>query len=248
MRTTTSGVRPVQAVAAVSAGAACAAGATIPRRVAAAAFATALTLLATAAGVAQAGDAVEPFHPARYSQQPTECDRLASHPDDPNRVAEGRERKEIDLPKAIAACEAAVRAEPKNPRLNYQLARVYGYSGQGEKALPYRRAATDADYPQALFVVGYITLLGMNKQPQDTCAGAELIRRSAHQGRLAGQLGFVHYVVTGRFDGCPVKKDAAEMQGFLDAAKKQVGGEYYKSLLVEQLERQLQARAAGAAG
>jgi hypothetical protein len=220
----------------------------IPRRFAAAAFATALTLFAAAAGVAQAGDGTEPFDPTRYSQQPTECDRLASHPDDPNRVAEGRERKEIDLAKAIAACEAAVRAEPKNPRLNYQLARVYGYSGQGEKALPYRRAATDADYPQALFVVGYITLLGMNKQPQDTCAGAELIRRSAHQGRLAGQLGFVHYVVTGRFDGCPVKKDAAEMQGFLDAAKKQVGGEYYKSLLVEQLERQLQARAAGAAG
>lgn len=200
------------------------------------------------AAPAWAADAVQPFDPSRYSQQPTECDRLASHPDDPNRVAEGRERRDIDLPKAIAACEAAVRADPKNPRLNYQLARVYGYAGQGEKSLPYRRAATEADYPQALFVVGYITLLGMNKQPQDTCGAAELIRRSAHQGRLAGQLGFVHYVVTGRFDACPVQKDAVEMQGFLDAAKKQIGGDYYQSLLVEQLERQLRARAAGAAG
>jgi tetratricopeptide (TPR) repeat protein len=200
-----------------------------------------------AASTAAAADAVRPFDPSRYSQQPTECDRLAAHPDDPDRVAEGRARKDIDLPKAIAACEAAVAAEPKNPRLNYQLARVYGYAGQGEKALPYRKAATDADYPQALFVVGYITLLGMNKQPQDTCAAAELIRRSAHQGRLAGQLGFVHYVVTGRFDACPVKKDVAEMQGFLAAAKQRIGGDYYQSLLVEQLERQLQARAPRAA-
>ena len=189
-----------------------------------------------------------PFDPARHSQAPTDCDRLAAHPDDPNRVAPGRARADIDLPAAIAACEAAVRADPRNPRLNYQLARVYGYSGQGGKALPYRKAATDADYPQALFVVGYITLLGMNEQPQDTCAAAELIRRSAHQGRLAGQLGFVHYVVTGRFDGCGVRQDAAEMQGFLDAAKQQLGGDYYKSLLVEQLERQLRARVAPAVG
>ena len=217
-------------------------------RIAVHAACTAAACAAVFAAPARADDAAKPFDPARYSQQPTECDRLASHPDDPNRVADGRERKDIDLPKAIAACEAAVRADPKNPRLNYQLARVYGYSGQGEKALPYRRAATDGDYPQALFVVGYITLLGMNKQPQDTCAAAELIRRSAHQGRLAGQLGFVHYVVTGRFDACPVKKDPTEMQGFLEAAKQQLAGDYYKSLLVEQLERQLQARGAGAAG
>lgn len=208
----------------------------------------AAAVVAAVGGPAWADDAVQPFDPARYSQQPTECDRLAAHPDDPNRVADGRERKDIDLPKAIAACEAAVRADPKNPRLNYQLARVYGYAGQGEKALPYRRAATEGDYPQALFVVGFITLFGMNKQPQDTCGAAELIRRSAHQGRLAGQLGFVHYVVTGRFDGCPVTQDVAEMQGFLEAAKKQVGGDYYKSLLVEQLERQLQARTPRAAG
>jgi hypothetical protein len=206
--------------------------------------ALALAITSGALAAAPPSDAAaRPFDPSRYSQEPTECDRLASHPEDPHHVAPGRERAEIDLPKAIAACEAAVKADPKNPRLNYQLARVYGYSGQGEKSLPYRKAATDADYPQALFVVGYITLFGMNKQPQDTCAGAELIRRSAQEGRLAGQLGFVHYVVTGRFDACPVRKDAAEMQGFVEAAKRQLGGDYYRALLVEQLERDLKARA-----
>ena len=201
-------------------------------------------VLCLAAAPAFAADA-KPFDPKAYSQEPTECDRLAAHPDDPHRVVSpGLERKAIDLPKAIAACEAAVKADPKNPRLNYQLARVYGYSGVGEKAIPYRKAATDADYPQALFVVGFITLNGMNKQPQDTCAAADLIRRSALQGRLAGQVGFPHYVLSGTFDQCPVRKDWAELQRFLDAAKAQIGGDYYQGLLVENLTRQVQARAA----
>ena len=200
---------------------------------------------APAAPAAAPAAAAQPFDPTRYSQEPTECDRLAAHPEDPNRVVSpGLERKAIDLPKAIAACEAAVKADPANPRLNYQLARVYGYSGQGEKAIPYRRAATAADYPQALFVVGFITLNGMNKQPQDTCAAADLIRRSALQGRLAGQVGFPHYVLAGTFDRCPVRRDWAETQRFLDDAKSQIGSDYYQGLLVDTLSRQVQARAA----
>jgi TPR repeat protein len=189
------------------------------------------------AGLASAA----PFDPTAFSQDVTECDRLASHPEDPFHVAPGRSRSEIDLPAAIAACEAAVKADPKNPRLNYQLARVYGYSGVGEKAIPYRAAAVDADYPQALFVVGYLHLMGLNKQPQDTCRAGELIRRSAQQGRLAGQVGFVRWALAGRFDDCPVPRDPAEMLGFLQAAKPQAGSDFYKSQLIEVLEEQLRA-------
>jgi hypothetical protein len=42
-----------------------------------------------------AGPAAAPvvrFDPSKYSQAVTECDRLASHPEDPHRVAPGRER------------------------------------------------------------------------------------------------------------------------------------------------------------
>jgi TPR repeat protein len=183
-----------------------------------------------------------PFDPSKYSQTVTDCDRLAAHPDDPYHVAPGNERKDIDLPAAMAACEAAVKKDPDNPRLNYQLARVYGYSGMGEKAIPYRAAAVDADYPQSLFVVGYLHLLGLNQQPQDTCRAAELIRRSAQQGRLAGQVGFVRWSLNGTFAGCPVRQDPAEMLGFLEAAKSQVGGDFYRSQLVDLLTEQVQAR------
>jgi len=186
-----------------------------------------------------AATAVVRFDPSKYSQAVTDCDRLASHSDDPHHVAPGRERPEIDLPKAIEVCRAAVQADPKNPRLNYLYGRVLGYSGRGAEALANRQAAVDADYPQALFVIGYITLFGMNQQPQDTCKAAELLRRSALQERVAGQLGFPRYVLAGMFDACPVRKDRQEMLGFVAAARKQFKGDYYQGLLADMLEEDL---------
>ncbi len=182
---------------------------------------------------------LRPFDPSTYSQQVTECDRLASHPDDPHRVAPGLERPQIDLPKAIEACKAAVARDPGNPRLNYLLGRTLGYSGRGAEGLGNRKVAVDADYPQALFVIGYMSLTGMNQQPKDVCGGAELIRRSALQGRIAGQLGFPRYVLSGLFDACPVRKDKTEMLGFVAAARKQSKGDYYQGLLADMLEDDL---------
>ena len=182
------------------------------------------------------------FDPSKYSQAVTECDRMASHPEDPYRVAPGRERPEIDLPKAIEVCRAAVKADPKNPRLNYLYGRVLGYSGRGAEGLANRQVAVDADYPQSLFVIGYITLFGLNQQPQDTCKAAEMLRRSAQQERVAGQLGFPRYVLEGRFDACPVRKDTQEMLGFVAAARKQFKGDYYQGLLADMLEEDLKKR------
>jgi TPR repeat protein len=196
-----------------------------------------LTLFAAAGGIstARAGDATQRFDPSKYSQVPTACDVLASHPDDPNRVAPGRERTEIakDFPGAIAACRSAVEREPANPRLQYQLARVLGYSGQGELAMPHRAKAVEGRYPQALFVVGFLYLTGQNENPTDPCRAGELIRESAIEGRIAGQIGFPRYAMQGLFDGCGVKVERTEMLGFLDAAAKQVAGDYYRTMLVE---------------
>ncbi|MCP5327077.1 MAG: hypothetical protein R3E75_05870 [Steroidobacteraceae bacterium] len=211
-------------------------------------FALAFCGLLMSAGVSAAVSAetaaapIAKFDPSKYSQTVTECDRLASHPEDPNRVAPGRERSEIDLPKAIEACRAAVQADPKNPRLNYLFGRTLGYSGRGAEGIANRQAAVEADYPQALFVIGYITVFGLNQQPKDVCKGAELIRRSAYQDRLAGQFGFPAYVVAGLFDKCPVRKDKQEMLGFIAAARKQIGGDYYQGLLADRLEAEIKAR------
>lgn len=178
------------------------------------------------------------FDASRYSQSATGCDRLASHADDPFRVAPGVERSDIDLPAAIAACELAVARDPANPRLRYQLGRVYGYAGQGEKAVEHREAAVAADYPQALFVIGYLHLEGLNKARKDPCRAASLIHRSALYGRFAGLVGYPMWVMQGRFAGCATSQDPKELQSFLDTAAAQTT-DFYKQSLIGELRSKL---------
>lgn len=185
-------------------------------------------------------DSIGVYERADHDRTVTECDELASHPDDPEAVAPGLRRPEMDLPAAVEACRAAVEADPDNPRLNYQLARAYGYSGMHEAGQPYRDAALAAGYPQSLFVVGYIRLIDWDGRGAEPCYGGELIRRSAEAGRFAGLVGFPHYALSGMFEGCeayPVIDDA-EMLGFLDEAEAATG-DFYRSALITQLRARI---------
>jgi len=194
--------------------------------------------------IAAGAQAWEPlrFDASAFSQTPTECDRLAAHPLDPHKVGVGVSQSGVDLAAAIPACEAAVAADPANPRLRYQLARMYGYSGQGHKAYPHRDAAVAADYPQALFVVGFLHLTGMNQQPLDVCRAGELIYRSALYGRSSGLVGYPRYVLQGLFDDCDVPMRRDELLAFLEHARSLYGGDYYRGLLVDVLGEQVRAR------
>jgi hypothetical protein len=200
-----------------------------------------VTVLPPAALPASAAEAPR-YDATRYSQVPTACDLLAAHPDDPGRVAPGRTQKQIaeDYPGTIAACRSALERDPENPRLHYQLARVLGYSGQGKLAMPHRARAIEARYPQGLFVNGFLYLSGQNENPQDVCRAGELIRASAIEGRLAGQVGYPYYLLKGTFAGCPgPQPDQAELLVYLDAAQRQVGGDYYQGLLIDLLRSQV---------
>ncbi len=181
-------------------------------------------------------DQIGAYERGEYDRSQTECDRLAAHPNDPERVGEGVSRGDMELDTAIAACEAAVEADPENPRLNYQLARAYGYSGRHAEGQSYRDAALGAGYPQSLFVVGYIRVTGWDGRGADPCYGGELIRRSAHAGRYAGLVGFPHYALQGAFEGCEdhPRIDRAEMLSFLETAGERADG-FYQAILVEQL-------------
>jgi tetratricopeptide (TPR) repeat protein len=170
----------------------------------------------------------------------TECDRLAAHPDDPNHVLPGLERVQMDMPKAIAACRRDLAKDPDNPRLRYQLARALTYSGNVAEALPLIERTVEQNYPQSLFVTGYLYLTGAYDAPKDPCRAGELIRASALAGRLAGQVGFPKYYLDGRFKGCPVKQDRAEMVAFLEAAVKSKP-DYYPLLLADELLRTFRA-------
>lgn len=170
----------------------------------------------------------------------TKCDELAAHHSDPERVTDGVTQEAMDKPAAINACLIALKTDPENPRLNYQLARAYGYSGLHEDGDPYRVKALNAGYPQSLFVVGYIRIEGWDGREPDVCYGGELVRRSAEAGRFAGLVGFPHYVQTGRFQNCDTYPviEQEQMQQFLDRAETQAA-DYYQRILVKSLKANL---------
>jgi hypothetical protein len=195
------------------------------------------TIALAAIATTQPSDAPLRWNPAAWSSAITPCDRLAAHPSDPDKLVPGVSQAELlaagaDL--AIRACEEAVAADPQNPRLNYQLARSLGYSGRGNEAQTYRDKAVAGDYPQALFVVGYVYLTG-NGAPKDVCKAAPLIRRSALAGRFAGLVGYPHYVATGTFAGClEVPVNVPELIAFLERAKAHSeNNDYYRGILID---------------
>lgn len=182
----------------------------------------------------------EDYDFGRWSQDVTECDRLAAHGRDPGHVAAPVTRGEMDKEAAIAACLEAVEADPENPRLNYQLGRAYGYSGRGEEAMPYRMAALEADYPQSTFVIGYIHLIGQTID-QDTCRALELWQRSAHYRRLAALISLPRHYLRGDFDECGIEIPPADLRAYLEEARA-VSSDYYVGMLVEELLEKVSAR------
>ncbi len=171
----------------------------------------------------------------------TSCDRLAANPEDQDIIAPPVPRERIDLPKAIAACDAEVVLHPDNVRARYQLSRVLAYDGQGERANAEMKRAADEGYRQAQFVYGLLIDRHRPGASADPCVVEEYWLRSARAGRQAARVSYVRHVLNGRFDACQVRATPAEMKGFLDAAVTDSGG-YYDRLLLKDLAARLAAR------
>lgn len=181
------------------------------------------------------------FDASRYSQTVTECDRLAAHTEDPNKVSPGVSEAKMDLPAAIAACKADLARDEGHPRLQYQLGRALTYAGRIDEALPHLQKAVDLAYPQAQFVLGYLLLDGRFKAPTDPCRALDLIRASAVQNRMAAQIGLAAWDLDGHFAKCSTRPTRAELLRFLDAAKAQKP-HFYPGLLIDDLKRQLNGK------
>ncbi len=175
----------------------------------------------------------------------TACDRLAAHPEDPDRVAPGVATKDVDLPTAIAACtveaEKAAPASPDYARLHYQLGRVFFYDQQTQKALPPLERAAAAGSEQAQFVLGYVIDEGLQGIPPNPCQVEDLWVRSARAGRLAAQVTYPHHVLRGRFAGCRIQATPEEMGAFLKTAAARPDNNYYQGLLIAVLQAELAA-------
>lgn len=171
----------------------------------------------------------------------TACDRLAAHPEDPDRTVSGVATADVDQPAAIEACEADLSSDPGNPRLTYQLARVYFYNGRSADAVATMEKAADAGYRQAQFVMGALITNNRPDASDDVCDAEMWWAKSAKGGRLAAQVSYVRHVTKGLFDGCTLNASNDEMVSFLDNVRETGGRGYYLRLLLADLTEDLAA-------
>ena len=116
------------------------------------------------------------------------CDRLASFRFDPARSTDSAavdfDRNEAK--KAVAACQAALAAEPSNPRLMFNLGRAQARTsdGQAEAAALFRKAA-DAGHAGAMYSLGvaFASGAGVAKDPVEA---ARWYRKAADAGSPEG--------------------------------------------------------------
>lgn len=178
--------------------------------------------------------------PTLAAETITECDKLAAHPSDPDKISPGLHDNQMNYAAAQSACEAAVAKDPNNRRLRYQLGRSYFYDKKFDKGMPHVEYAANAGSQQAQFVLGYIIDTGQAGQAKDACKVEDLWFKSASQGRMAAEVSYPHHVVRGMFKGCKQQASNDVMQTWLDNAKKQASG-YYERMLVSMVAEEFNA-------
>jgi len=164
----------------------------------------------------------------------TDCDRLAAHQSDPDKVVPvGVSGADVSAA-AIDACRDAVTREPDNLRFRYQLARALAENGRAAEGHPHIRMAATGGYRQAQFVLGYLYDEGMQGLTKDPCAAATLWQGAAEQGLMAALLSFPHHVLRGRFDTCEISASPAELRSMLQQAQS-MGPDYYQRMIITDL-------------
>lgn len=142
----------------------------------------------------------------------TQCDREAGHGLDPDGVVTGVSRSGMDFDAAEKACRDAVAEYPAHARSNYQLGRVLYYSGRGKESLPFLKVASDAGYPQAIFVLGFIMTIEGDNVPIDYCAAAALWKKSAALDHPWTGVYLPWEYLKGNFDDCDIELSDADIK------------------------------------
>ncbi len=114
-----------------------------------------------------------------------ECDRLAAHPLDPQRQAEGANLGDIPLPGALVACRQAAEEEPSNLRIAYQYGRALFKSGREAEGVDWIKRSADAGYPHAFYSLG---IWENGKNSPDHAKALEHFSAAADKGHTASLL------------------------------------------------------------
>jgi TPR repeat protein len=172
----------------------------------------------------------------------TKCDRLASHPEDPDRVTTGVSQGKVDLMKAVEVCKRELERQPDNQRIRYQYARVSAYSGDWETAAAEMKKAADGGYRQAQFVYGLFVAREREGMPRDLCLSEKYWLKAAQAGRKHARVQYADYYLSGKFSGCQTGVDAAGLQQLLETGASEAGDFFERMLIATQL-KQLAAQA-----
>lgn len=111
----------------------------------------------------------------------TRCDTLAGLPLDPHKVTLGVNFAAMDAHAAVAACTAAIKADPQNPRLRFELGRALERSGNYSDALQAYRAAAEQNYAAAQNAMGALYRDGIGI-PADQATAQGWFEKAANQG------------------------------------------------------------------
>ena len=154
---------------------------------------------------------------ARADEPPLgDCDRLAAHPEDPQRVHAGMPITALDEERAVAACETALAAAPESARFRFQYGRALDKMDSFQDALGQYRVAAKERYPAAQYAMGLI-FERSNVMPFNKMKAARWYRGAADKSHAGAQfrLGLLHRTGEG------VAQDDGEALTLLRAAANQ---------------------------
>jgi len=85
----------------------------------------------------------------------TQCDQLAAHPSDPQKLTTGVGWDEMDIIAAYDACSGEITRQPMNARIQYQFARVLDKQQLYSEAVQWYKKSAEQGYPAAQNSLGY---------------------------------------------------------------------------------------------
>jgi len=147
-----------------------------------------------------------PVTPGGLGELVTDCDMVASDPDDQQRVGPGVDWGLVNARRAVRICGYALANDPGNARLAFQLARALDIGGAYPWARFFYTGAAQAGYAAAMTNLGYMAIEGRGGEI-DYPAAAAWYRRAAALGNLRARTNIGEIYLKGQ--GVPPKFEEA---------------------------------------
>lgn len=139
-----------------------------------------------------------PATPNGLASLATACDAVAGDPDDPMRLSPGIRWGLVNLRVALRTCLFELARAPKNPRLLFQVGRLFDMTGRFAWAESFYQEAALAGYSAAYANLAYLSMTGRGR-PADPAAAIPILRQCADLGnpRCRTDLGFAYMIGLG---------------------------------------------------